>query len=61
MKFISVFALSVIVLASGCKSVDVDKGGSPIVSPSHISSDKQGADAPQFPSWYTPWWKSVNE
>jgi len=61
MKFFSVIAFSVLVLVSGCKSDDANKGGEPIVSPQNISTDKQGADAPQFPTWYTPWWKTENK
>ena len=43
-------------LVFGCKTEKPsDGGGGPIVSPTHISDDKQDTDAPAFP-YFIPWW-----
>lgn len=59
MKKILVIGSVLALIIGGCKSKDIeDKTGAPIVSPTKISTDKQGSGAPQFPAWYTPWWKN---
>lgn len=55
MKMIACFLIAMSVCV-GCKVNKGSVGNDPIVTPSNISTEEQGAGAPIFPN-FTPWWK----